>query len=181
MRRMADMDVIREKKGLLIFSVFLILFSLFLILSPYLWPEESRVVYTSEVTVKKLGHNSGGRYTSGHDYIRTTSGEKYILAGEYNWSQLESLLTEGSVVTITWFKNKPFWTLLAEEMYIGEMRVMTPDTDEGSVWPRVFFASIFMAVGAGGILLVCWHVRRNRRMQEMRDKRIRKKHGSTKK
>ena len=182
MRRMTDMDVIREKKGLLIVSVLLILLSLFVILSPYLWPEESRVVYTSEVTVKELGHHFGMSYSRHYDYIRTIAGEKYILSGEYWLPRLEEQITEGSVVTVKWSKGilTP-WERYATELYMSDVRIMAPETGGGSVWPFVIVMGFFMAVGVGGILLVYWHVRRNRRMQEMRNKRIGKKYGHLRK
>ena len=89
------------------------------------------------------------------------------------------MLTEGKTVTIKWHKNKPFWTLHAEEMYVDGKRVVTYDNDKPVDWKSpLIFGSCFIALGIGGFFLLRLFVKTNRKKQKKRDEKIQRKYGN---
>ena len=149
MRRKTDMDIIKENYWLIILSALLILFGVFCAILPHIAPHVSYdSLQTKEVTVTVFKRFYGGPYGASYDYIRTTDGEKYNLSGDYQRGQLQELLTEGKTVTIKWYKNKPFWTLLAEEMYVDGKRVVIVDDTFPSLQTANHLVSLLKKAGA---------------------------------
>lgn len=129
MRRKSDKDVLKENWWLLIGPlVFVILGILVIILTYIEKPIECTSLHTKAVTVEAFKHRYGS-HGSSYDYIRTSDGERYTISGEYQQKQLEELLKKGTKITIKWYQNKPFRTLLAEEIYIDGIRVVAYDND----------------------------------------------------
>ena len=155
MRRKSDKDVLKENKWLIIVSVLFILLGILLPILPHIVPTVNYdSLQTKEVTISVFKRNNGGRYGVSYDYIRTTDGEKYNISGDYQREQLKELLTEGKVVTIKWYKNEPFWTLLAEEIYVDSERVVTYDNDSPVEWKIPLIFGLFVSVlGLCGLFL----------------------------
>ena len=165
MRRKTDKYILKEHSWLIVGSVLLILFGVFCAILPHIVPRaDYDSLQTKEVTVAVFKHFYGGFRGASYDYIRTADGEEYNLSGDYRREQLEALLTEGKTVTIKWHKNKPFKTLLVEELYVDGERVVTYNNDEPVDWKSpLIFGSIFAALGAGGFLLLGAFVKTNRK------------------
>ena len=180
MRRKTDKDIIKENYWLIILSTLLILLGVFFAMLPHIALDVGYdALQVKDVTITEFKHHHGGYRGSSYDYIRTTDGEKYNLSGDYQRGQLQELLTEGKTVTIKWYKNKPFWTLLVEEMYVDGERVVTYDNDKPVDWkPPLIFGSCFIALGIGGFFLLRLFVKTNRKMQKKRDERIQRKYGN---
>ena len=182
MRRKTDKDILKENNGLIIGSMLLILLGIFIAILPHIEPSAKYdSLLTKEVTISLFEHHIGGAYRASHDYILTTEGEKYNLSGDYQREQLTELLTEGKTVTIKWYKNKPFWTLLAEEIYVDGERVVTYNNDLPVEWKLpLIFGACLIALGVSGFLLVKLFLKWNRTKQQKRDDRIRRKYGKVK-
>ena len=180
MRRKTDKDIIKENYWLIILSALLVLFGVFCTILPLIAPHVSYdSLQTKEVTVTVFKHFYGGPKGASYDYIRTTDGEKYNLSGDYQRGQLQELLTEGKTVTIKWYKNEPFWTLLVEEMYVDGERVVTYDNDNPVDWKSpLIFGSCFVVLGIGGFFLLRLFVKTNRKKQKKRDEKIQRKYGN---
>lgn len=147
MQEKIDKDVLKENWWLLACPlVFVLMGILVIILTYFEKPVEYASLQTKTVTVEKFKRHYGS-HGSSYDYLRTSDGEKYTVSGEYQRKQLEDLLTKGTTVTIMWYQNKPFWTLLAEEIYIDGIRVVTYDND------APVNKSISLIVGVCSILL----------------------------
>lgn len=179
MRRKTEKDIIKENYWLIILATLLILFGVFCAILPHIAPH---VGYDSlqakEVTITEFKHHSGGHRGASYDYIRTTDGEKYNLSGDYQREQLKELLTEGKTVSIKWYKNEPFWTLLVEEMYVNGERVVTYDNDKPVDWKSpLIFGTCCIALGIGSFFLLRFFVKTNRKQQKKRDERILRKYG----
>ena len=122
-------SVPKENRWLLIGPLVFVLMGILVIVLTYIEkPIEYASLQTKTVTVEKFKHHYGS-HGSSYDYIRTTDGERYTISGEYQRKELEEHLTKGTTITILWYQNKPFWTLLAEEIYIDGSRVVTFDSD----------------------------------------------------
>lgn len=129
MRRKLDKDVLKENWWLLIGPFVFVLLGILVIILTYIEkPVEYDSLQTKTVTVKTFKRHYGS-HGSSYDYIRTSDGERYTISGEYQRKQLEELLAKGTKITIMWYQNKPFWTLLAEEIYIDGIRVVSYDND----------------------------------------------------
>ena len=129
MRRKPDRDVLRENWWLLIGPFVFILLGILVIILTYIEkPVEYDSLQVKTVTVNTFKRHYGS-HGSSYDYIRTNDGEGYIISGEYQRKQLEELLTKGTQITIMWYQNKPFWTLLAEEIYVDGIQVVSYDND----------------------------------------------------
>ena len=129
MKQKQNKNVLKENWWLLIGPLVFILMGILVIVLTYIEkPIEYASLQTKTVTVEKFKHHYGS-HGSSYDYIRTTDGERYTISGEYQRKQLEELLTKGTTITILWYQNKPFWTLLAEEIYIDGSRVVAFDSD----------------------------------------------------
>ena len=180
MRRKTDKDIMKENHGLMILSTLLILFGVFCAILPYIAPHVGYdSLQTKEVTITKFKHHYGGVRGASYDYIRTTDGDKYNISGNYQRGQLKELLTEGRTVTIKWYKNEPFWTLLAEEIYVDGERVVTYDNDKPVDWKSpLIFGSCFIALGTGGFFVLRLFVKTNREKQKKRNEKIHRKYGS---
>ncbi len=183
MRRKTDKDIIKENFVLIILSTLLFLVGVFFAILPHIAPH---VGYDSlqmkEVTITKFKHHYGGARSASYDYIRTTDGEKHNLSGDYQREQLQELLTEGKTATIMWHKNKPFRTLLVEEMYVDGERVVTYDNDKPIDWkPPLIFGCCFIALGIGCLFLLRVLVKTNRNKQKKRDEKIQRKYGNMEK
>ena len=180
MRRKTDKEILKENCFLIILSTILVLLGIFFAILPHIAPH---VGYDSlqvkEVTITKFKHHYGGVHSASYDYIRTTDGEKYNLSGDYQREQLQKLLTESKTATIMWHKNKPFRTLLVEEMYVDGERVVTYDNDKPIDWkPPLIFGCCFIALGIGGFFLLRVLVKTNRSKQKKRDEKIQRKYGN---
>lgn len=169
----------KENYWLMILSTLLILLGVFSVILPHVVPDVGYdYLQTKEVIVTAFKNFDGGYKGASYDYIRTTDGEKYNISGDYQRAQLQELLTEGKTVTIKWYKNEPFWTLLVEEMYVDGERVVTYDNDKPVVWkPPLIFGSCFIALGIGGFFLLRLFVKTNRKKQKKRDEKILRKYG----
>ena len=180
MRRKTDKDIIKENYWLIILSALLVLFGVFCAILPHIVPHVSYdSLQTKEVTITEFKHHYGGYRGASYDYIRTTDGEKYNLSGDYQREQLKDLLTKGKQVTIKWYKNNPFWTLLVEEMYVDGERVVTYDNDKPADWKSpLIFGSCFIALGIAGFFLLRLFVNTNRKKQKKRDEKIQRKYGN---
>lgn len=179
MRRKTDKDILKENLFLMIFFIWFILLGILGIIIPHITqPVDYTSLQTKDVTVSVMKHHYGTKGSS-YDYIRTTDGEKYNISGNYQRKQLEELLTEGKTITIKWYKNSPFWTFLAEEIYVDGERVVTYDNDLPVNWKiPLFFGMFSILIGICGLLLIRSFVARNRTKQEKRDKRIQRKYGN---
>ena len=183
MQRKTDKDIIKENYWLIVLSALLILFGMFCSILPHIAPHVGYdSLQTKEVTITEFKHHYGGYRGASYDYIRTTDGEKYNLSGEYQREHLKGLLTKGKAVTIKWYKNEPFWTLLVEEMYVDGERVVTCDNDNPVDWKSpLIFGSCFIALGIGGFFLLRLFVNTNRKKQKKRDEKIQRKYGNIEK
>ena len=183
MRRKTDKDIIKENYWLIILSALLILFGVLCAIFPHIAPHVGYdSLQTKEVTITEFKHHYGGYRGASYDYIRTADGEKYNLSGEYQREHLKELLTKGKTVTIKWYKNEPFWTLLVEEMYVDGERVVTYDNDNPVDWKSpLIFGSCFIALGIGGFFLLRLFVNTNRKKQKKRDEKIQRKYGNIEK
>ena len=180
MRRKTDKDIIKENYWLIILSALLILFGVFCAILPHIAPDVGYdALQVKDVTITEFKHHYGGYRGASYDYIRTTDGEKYNLSGDYQREQLQELLTQGKAVTIKWYKNEPFWTLLVEEMYVDGELVLTYDNDKPVNWKSpLIFGSCFIALGIGGFFLLRLFVKTNRKKQKKRDDKIQQKYGN---
>ena len=180
MRRKTDKDILKENSWLIIVSALFIIFGIFVAILPHIAPTVSYdSLQTKEVTIKVFEHFYGGAHGASYDYILTTDGEEYNISGDYQREQLKELLTEGRTVTIKWYKNKPFWTLLAEEIYVDGERVATYDNDLPVDWKSpLLFGSFLIALGVSGFFLLRFFLKTNRTKQEKRDKKIMRKYGN---
>ena len=180
MRRKSDSDIVIENIGCLSVSVFFIVMGIFAVLLPLVWkPVSYDLLQTKEVVIEKFGLDSTYRGGSYH-YIRTETGEKFNISGEYNPKQLKELLTKGTAATIKWNKNKPFWTYLAEEIYVDGECVVTYDNDEPvASWPRWLLGGASSVAGGIGLCFFNFVFKRNRIRQKKRDEKIRKKYGKS--
>ena len=178
MRRKTDKDILTENNWLIIGSVFLILLGIFVAILPHIVPHVGYdSLQTKEVTIYEFKRHHGARGVS-YDYIRTTDGQKYNISGDYQREQLKDLLTEGRTVTIKWYKNEPFWTLLAEEIYVDGESVVTYNNDAPVEWKLpLIFGICLVALGACGFLLVRLFLKMNRTKQQKRDEKIKRKYG----
>ena len=153
MRIKLDKDLAKEYWWLFIGPLVFVLMGILTIILTYTEkPIEYTSLQTKVVTVETFEHHysPGGLYTgpsSSYDYIQTSDGERYVISGEYQRKQLEELLTKGTKVTIMWHRNRPFWTLLAEEIYIDGIRVVAYDSND------VVNKTVGWIVGICGILL----------------------------
>ena len=181
-RRKSDKDIIKESKWLIIVSILLILLGIFLAILPHLVPRGNYdSLQAKEVTISEFKTNYGGLHRASYDYIRTTDGEKYNISGDYQRAQLKDLLKEGQAVTIKWYKNEPFWTLLAEEIYVNGEQVVKYDNDLPVEWkPALIFGLCVSALGIGGLFLFRFFLKHNREKQKKRDERIIRKYGKAK-
>ena len=147
MRRKLDKDVLIENWWLLIGPLVFVLLGILVIILTYTEkPIEYGSLQTKSVTVEAFKHHYGS-HGSSYDYIRTSDGERYTISGEYQRKRLEELLTKGTKITIMWYQNKPFWTLLAEEIYIDGIRVVAYDNDAPVI------KTITLIIGICSILL----------------------------
>ena len=136
---------------------------------------------TKEVTIAAFRYHRGDRSGSNYYYFRTTDGEKYNISGDYDSAELKAVMRTGRTITIKWYQNKPFATLLAEEIYVDGQQLVSYDNDEPfDAKPPLIVGSCFFAVGIGGFLLLGVFVRANQNKQNKRDERIRKKYGKIK-
>ncbi len=175
-RRKTDMDILIEHKFLIIGSILLILFGIFVAIAPHIHSGNYDSLQTKEVTITEFKRNSVPRDSS-YDYICTTDGEKYNLSGDYQREQLQELLTEGRTITIRWYKNTPFWTLLAEEIYVDGERVVAYDNDLLGAWKTPLVIGICaIALGIGGFFFLKFSLKSNRKKQKKRNERIRRKY-----
>lgn len=180
MRRKTDQDIIKENSWLMIDSICLILFGIFCAMLPHIAPRvDYDALQSKDVTIAEFKHFYGGAIGASYDYIRTTDGQKYNLSGNYSREQLKEILTEGRAVTIKWYKNEPFWTLLVEEIYVDGERVVTYDNDKPVDWKSpLIFGSCFIALGIGGFFVLRLFVTMNRKKQKNRDEKIQRKYGN---
>ena len=178
MRRKTDKDILKENNWLIIGSALFIIFGVFVAILPHITHTvRYDSLQTKEVTIKVFKHFYGGARVASYDYIRTTDDEKYNISGDYQQEQLKELLTEGRTVTIKWYKNNPFWTLLAEEIYVDGERVVTYDNDLPVDWkPPLLFGSFFIALGIGCFFLLRFFLKTNRTKQKKRDEKIMRKY-----
>jgi len=176
-RRKTDRDVVKENTWLICVSGALILLGIFLALWPYLFPSpDYDALEEKEVTVQALRHFSGLKGVS-YDYILTTDGERYNLAGDYDSEEVYGLLTEGRKATIKWCVNKPARTLLAGGVCVDGQTVVAYRSQPDSWKPMLVFGCWFVATGIGGFLLLHLLLKTNRRKQNQRDERIKRKYG----
>ena len=155
MNTKVDKEILRENWWLMVGPIVFILMGILVIILTY---NEKPVEYTSlqtkEVTVEAFRHHYG-QYGSSYDYIRTTDGEEYTISGEYQRQQLKEMFTEGTTITIKWYQNKPFWTLLAEEIYISGTRVVAYDNDKPTNKTILLFVGICaILLGLGSFCFV---------------------------
>ncbi len=180
MRRKTDKDIIKENKWLIIGSALLILLGFLIIILPNIMPEITYdSLQTKEVTVTAFRYHHGGWHGTNYYYILTTDGEKYNLSGDFQREQAKKLLTEGRKITIKWYKNTPFRTLLAEEIYAGSECVVAynPGSPNDDIIISLTLALPAWLLGAGGFLLLRFFLKHNRKTQKKRDERIAKKYG----
>lgn len=170
MRRKTKTDILKKYGWyIIILYTLMILFGLFLAILPHLPHVEYDALQTKEVTVTAFKHFYGGLRGTSYDYIRTTDGEEYNLSGDYDRGNLEELLTEGTTATIKWHRNKPFRTLLAEEMYVDGERVVTYDNDkplDGKSF--LILGSCFIVYGTGGFFWLWRYAKANRKRKKKR-------------
>ena len=180
MRRKTDKDILKENNWLIIVSAFFIIFGIFVAILPHITPTVSYdSLQTKEVTIKVFKHFNSGARVASYDYIRTTDDEEYNISGDYKREQLKELLTEGRTVTIKWYKNNPFWTLLAEEIYVDGERVVTYDNDLPVDWKSpLLVGSFFITLGVGGFFLLRFFLKTDRTKQKKRDEKIMRKYGN---
>ena len=178
MRRKTDKDILRENPWLLAGSVIYILLGIFVVMLPYISrPADYAALQTKEITVDAFRHHSG-TYGGSYDYILTTDGEMYNVSGDYQRSQLAQLLTEGRTVTIKWYKNRPFWTLLAEEIYVDGQKIVTYNNDEPvNKSIPVIIGICAIAMGLGIFLFLNFILKHNRVKQKKRNDKIKRKYG----
>lgn len=179
MRQKTDKDIIKENYWLIILATLLILFGVFCVICPHIAPHVGyESLQSKEVTITEFKHHYGGYRGASYDYIRTTDGVKYNISGDYQRERLRELLTDEKTVSIKWYKNEPFWTLLIEEMYIDGERVVTYDNDKPVDWKSpLIFGTCFIALGIGGFFLLRLFVKTNRKKQKKRNEKILRKYG----
>lgn len=105
--------------------------------------------------------------------------DRYNISGDYQREQLNDLLTEGRTVTIKWYKNEPFWTFLAEEIYVDGEKIITYNNDTPVEWKLPLILGIcLVALGTWGFLLMRSFLKMNRTKQQKRDEKIKRKYGT---
>ncbi|MBQ4620577.1 MAG: hypothetical protein IJB25_11980 [Clostridia bacterium] len=169
MQRKTKKGIFRKYGWYIIINTLMILIGFFLAILPHFPHVEYDALQTKEVTVTEFKRFFAVRGGTDYDYIRTTDGEKYNLSGDYDRGKLEELLKEGTTATIKWYKNKPFRTLLAEEMYVDGDRVVTYDNDK-QVDGKSFLilGSCFIVFGTGGFIWLWWYAKANRKRKKKR-------------
>ncbi len=179
MKRKTEKDIVREHKGIVIFFSVIVLIGIivpFLTLIPkpeYQYEEKSIHVDRVEYDVRWISTASSGYYTR----LITSDGEQYIINnqdGAYETAFTDADLTiryhestflfwkENDVDTVTWS---------------GGTFDTHREVSDGHWYVAVIAGAVIVMIGAGGLLIVYFDVKRNRRMQKARDQRIIKKYG----
>lgn len=122
-----------------------IIFSLF----PNIEPVVSREsLQSKEVTVAELDYHIRYRGASTY-YIRTIDGEKYIISGSYERTELANAITHGKRVTVRWYQSRWPAVLLAEEIFADGKQVVFYNNDRKLDWKISLFLGclgVFMGV-----------------------------------
>ena len=126
MKPKADKEILKDNWWIMILPVLFLLLGILLIVCPDK-PIDYAALQTKEVTVETVKHHYGRHGSDYHD-IRTTDGERYVIKGDYRQEQLENLLTNGTVITIKWYKGD-LGGLCAEEVYVNGDKVVAYNDD----------------------------------------------------
>ena len=182
MRRKSDKQLIKEFSIFLIFGVSLILFGVFILLYPIIPTTPYEEYIQKEVVILKLDHFIGVKGSS-YDYIITKDSKEYKVTGEYNRSELNENLTEGTVAVIKYDANTIFpFIRYAEEIIVDGNKIVTYNNDAPVNWILHIIVSLFSClIGTALLFAFRWHIMRNRKLQAQRDARIIKKYGKLKK
>ena len=103
-----------------------IIFALFPDIEPIV---EKESLQTKEVTIAELDYHIGYRSANTY-YIRTTEGEKYIISGSFQRTELVEMVTSGKTVVVKWHRGRFPSAQLAEEMFADGKQVVFYNNDQ---------------------------------------------------
>ena len=126
MNAKVDKTILKDNWWLIIGPILFLLLGILLAVLPSR-PIDYASLQTKEVTVETLKYHYQQHGSDYHD-ILTTDGERYVVKGDFNRNQLEELLTEGTIITIKWYKND-LGRLCAEEIYVDGKEVVVFNDD----------------------------------------------------
>ena len=183
MRRMTDKDILKTNAFLIGFAIFCILMSLFLPFLPYIFPNaEYSDLMEKDIMIESVKWIHQYRGASFHR-ITAKDGERYNITGNYDGVDISEVLYSGRNVTIKWYENRFlfFTRQFAEEIYAdGECIVRYNNDDPQNLVPLYIISAVLFAIGLLAGWFVLWHIKHNRRKQQMRDGKIIRKYGSIK-
>lgn len=155
MRKKIKRNIQKENTVLFVAPVCVILLGILCVIAPHVIPAaDYDSLQTKEVVIAAFEHHHAGWRTPAYDYILTTDGDRYHITGDYQREDLEELLTKGKTATIKWRKNKPFWTLFAEEIYVDGQRVVTYNNESVEWKDSLLVGACLIVPGVGGIFLM---------------------------
>ena len=126
MKAKVDKEILKENGLLFVVPALVLLLGVLLIVLPYK-PIDYAALQSKDVTVHSIVHRYPRGSADYHD-IRTTDGERYVVKGEYEREQLETLLRKGTRITIKWYRSD-FGGVCAEEVYVDEEKVVAYNDD----------------------------------------------------
>ena len=104
---------------------------------------------SKDVTVSVLDYHINLRSANTY-YIRTTDGEKYIISGCYERTELVKAITQGKCITVRWYPGQWPAALLAEEIFADGKQVVFYDNDKKLDWKiTLVLGGICISLGAG--------------------------------
>ena len=104
---------------------------------------------SKDVTVSALDYHINLRSANTY-YIRTTDGEKYIISGSYERSELVKAITQGKCITVRWYPGQWPAALLAEEIFADGKQVVFYDNDKKVDWRiSLVLGGLGISLGAG--------------------------------
>ena len=182
MRRKSNKDIRKEYRIFLVIGCAFFLFGLFILWSPLIPLTPYDEYMEKDVVISKFDYHSTVKGASYH-YILTEDGEKYNITGEYESSELYTMLSPGTYATIKYEINKVFpFKMYVEEMIVNGNKIITYDNDQPPDWTAIMIvSSILLLLGTGFLFAYRATILHNRKQQQKRDARIIKKYGALKK
>ena len=184
MRRITTADILKRNIHFIIVGATFLLIGLELPLLPVMVPSATyEELQPKEIVIESV---EWIHQHKGADFYRITteSGEHYNITGEYERSRVEELLSSGTRASIRYYEGKFLFSTrkYAEVIYVDRECVSAYDNDEDNgTWVLYLLGALSVLLGLGILYIVIWEVRRFRKYQEMRNKRIAKKYPSGKK
>ena len=151
MNTKVDKEIFKDNWWLFVGPIFFLLLGILLVVLPNR-PIDYASLQTKEVTVETFNYHYQRHGSSYHD-IHTTDGERYVITGDYSRNQLEELLTEGTIISIKWYKSDS-GGLCSEEIYVDGERVVIFNDDLINNDIQLILSVFAIALGIGSLCLV---------------------------